>query len=133
MPGKKPDTKNMPEDVAARLARIADATDELSYADIEAFDASWKNMMPEKASALVHLLNCLGTIDAANLLESETAMDAVRAVAEIVRPIGADSGCVCPFCGSDIPDENIDVDEWTGVAEATCPRCGKSYNYLADG
>ena len=44
-----------------------------------------------------------------------------------------DDGCVCPFCGSGIPDGDIDVDEWTGVADATCPCCGKTYSYLTDG
>lgn len=42
-----------------------------------------------------------------------------------------DDACVCPFCGSGIPPENIDVDEWTGIADAVCPRCGRGYNWLA--
>lgn len=133
MPDRKPDTKNLPGSAAARLARIADATDEISYADIEAFDAAWPDMKPEKALNALHMLNCIGDIDPETVRGNDDAMDAVRALARAIRPAEEDGGCVCPFCGSDIPEEDIDVDEWTGVAEATCPRCGKSYDYLADG
>lgn len=95
MPNNK--TGNLPDTVRTRLEYIAAATGEISAGDIEAFDAAYPRLMPEKVSATVALLNRIGALCAGSMLDPDEAMqsdpavmDAVRALAEIVKPLEKD-------------------------------------------
>lgn len=41
-----------------------------------------------------------------------------------------DETCVCPLCGQDVDPDEIDVDEYAGIARAACPRCGHEMSWL---
>lgn len=90
-------TGNLPDGARSRLEYIATATGEISEGDIAAFDAAYPGMMPEKVSAAVALLNRIDALCADSMLDpdetmqsDQEAMDAVRALAEIVKPIEKD-------------------------------------------
>lgn len=94
---KKPVTgsNNLPEGVRTRLEYVAAATGEIDAADIAAFAAVWPSLAPDKVSAVVSLLDridglCSGSMldPDETLLTDESAMNAVRALAEIVKQSG---------------------------------------------